>query len=109
MPKKPPRDNRRDRAIRTVRSAGAVLERLGLARGNGIPPQNQLSEALCRRLPEGLRRHVMETVEKHGELVILADSANWAARVRLALAADPAAGDGRRITVKVTPRGGARR
>jgi len=106
MPKKPPRDNPRNRAPRTVQSAAAVLRRLTQQReGGGISLKNQSLEQTRARLPENLRVHVVGVVEKAEELVIFTESAAWAARLKLALAGSPEVAEGRRITVKLAPRG----
>ncbi|HTQ36857.1 MAG TPA: DciA family protein [Steroidobacteraceae bacterium] len=109
MPKNPRRDNRPDRASGTIRSAASLLRRINQRSEANIYQENQLDEYLRQRLPEALRPHVLQAIEKPGELVILVDSANWAARLRLALAAVAGVGQGRRITVKVTPQGTTRR
>jgi hypothetical protein len=52
---------------------------------------------------------VVQVVLKGEEVVILTDSAAWAARLKLALAENPDLAEGRRTCVKVAPRGGASR
>jgi hypothetical protein len=108
MPKKYHRDNPVNHGRRTVQSAGAVLGRLMARTAPGISATNQLLEAIRGDLPQTLRMHVLQAVEKGDELVILADSAAWAARVRLALATRPS-GSSRRVTVKVAPPGASTR
>ena|SRR6185369_7010967 len=106
MPKKPPRDNPRNRAPRTVQSAAAVLQRFAQRReGAGISLADQSLEKTRARLPQILRAHVVGAVEKPEELVIFTESAAWAARLKLALAGDPGFAGSRRITVKLAPRG----
>jgi hypothetical protein len=105
MPKKPPRNNPRNRALRTVQGAPSILRRIMQRQGLDIPFDNQLSESFVARLPGALRNHVVEVVKKGEELVILTDTAAWAARLKLVLAADPDLAAGRRTSVKVAPRG----
>jgi hypothetical protein len=106
MPKKTPRNNRRNRAARTVQSAATVLQRLIPRRtGAGISIEKQSLEKALLRVPEFLRPHVVGAVDKPEELVIFMESAVWAARLKLALADTRLAGD-TRTTVKVAPRGG---
>jgi hypothetical protein len=107
MPKKPPRDNPRNRTPGTVQSAAAVLRRVMQRDGANIYLGNQIFEYFLTTLPEALRPHVLQVVERPGELVILADSAAWAARLRLALAGDPGLAGNRRTIIKVAPRGAA--
>jgi hypothetical protein len=104
MPKKHHRDNPAIGRRRNVQSAAAVLGRLVPRATPGISPANQLLETIRTGLPETLRMHVRQVLEKRDELVILADSAAWAARLRLALAEQPPQPP-RRITVKVAPPG----
>ena len=110
MPKKPPRDNRRNRAARTVQSAAAVLQRL-IPRSTGarIPLGKQPLEKALLLVPESLRPRVVSAIDKPEELVIFMESAVWAGRLKLALAADTGLAGGARITVKVAPQGAARR
>src|SRR5262245_45642194 len=106
MPKKPPRDNPGNRAPRTVQSAAKVLRRLTQLRESaGISLDKQPVEKALAGLPPELRAQVVGTVDKPEELVIFTASAAWAARLKLALAGGPGATGGRRITVKVAPRG----
>jgi hypothetical protein len=110
MPKKPPRDNRRNRAARTVQSAAAVLQRLIPRRADaGFSSEKQPLEKALLRVPESLRPRVVSTVDKPEELVIFMESAVWAGRLKLALAADTGLTGGTRITVKVAPQGAVRR
>lgn len=61
-------------------------------------------DAIRRALPDALATHVRQAFEKGDELVILADSAAWAARVRLALTEHPDVSP-KRLKVKVAPPG----
>lgn len=81
------------------------MQRSGLR----ISLENQWTETILAGLPEALRAHVIQVVEKGDELVILTDSAVWAARLKLALAGDPDLVAGRRTSIKVAPRGTASR
>jgi hypothetical protein len=72
--------------------------------GADINNKNQEVKSLLSKLPEALRGHVVGVAERADELVILADSAAWAARLRLAVAELPMAG-GRRMSVKLMPAG----
>ena len=109
MPKKPPRNNLRNRTPRTVQSAAPILRRIIQHHGVDISSDNQLVESLRAKLPQALRSHVIQVMGKGAELVVLADSAAWAARLKLALAEDPGLAGGRSVTVKVAPRGAAGR
>ena len=53
--------------------------------------------------------HVTQVLQQGEELVILADTAAWAARLKLALAEDPDLAAGRAIRVKVAPQGAVSR
>jgi hypothetical protein len=113
MPKKPPRYNPTDRHLRTVQSAASLLRRISQKAG-GIPAAGPaatvpLVERLRTLLPQELQLHLVEALEKPGELVLFTDSAVWAARLKLA--ADELAGvaAGRRQVVRVMPRDGYRR
>ncbi len=107
MPKKPTRDNPRNRATRTVQSAATVLQRIS-ARAQvsavTIGAEDVAIQRLCGGLPEGVRAHLVGCVEKADEVVLLVDSAAWAGRLKLLLADAPPAGDTRRITVRIMPR-----
>jgi hypothetical protein len=75
----------------------------------GISLQDQSLERVRARFPESLREHVVSVLEKPEELVIFAASAAWAARLKLALAEQPAVSPVRRTTVKLAPRGASAR
>lgn len=109
MPKNPPRNNQRNRAPRTVQSGPSILQRVMQRAGMDISKENQLLESIQKRLPEGLRKHVLKVVDKGDELVILTDAAAWAARLKLALAEHPDVASGRPISVKVAPQGSTHR
>ena len=73
-----------------------------------------LRHKLLSQLPPGLAEHVASVIAKPGEVVVFADSAAWAARLKLSLAEQrpdlkPQAKDSDRITVKVMPGGQFRR
>jgi hypothetical protein len=104
MPKKHHRDNPLIHGRRSVQSAATVLGRLMPRAAPGISSANQLLETVRAGLPATLRMHVRQAIEKGDELVILADSAAWAARLRLAFA-EQTLPPPRRITVKVAPPG----
>lgn len=111
MPKKPFRDNPRKRANRTIygrpQSAGRVLQRIktlaDVAVSTPGAPPTALIEELRALIPAGLHAHVIGALAKPGEVVAFADSAAWAARLKLALADAPPRSDGRRVTVRVLP------
>lgn len=115
MPKKPPRNNPPIRERRTVQTAASVLQRITSRVGGplaGLPSQKAamaLIDRLRPLLPEDVQPHLMEVLEKPGELVLFADSAVWAARLRLAASDLSAATAGRRLVVRVLPPGGMRR
>lgn len=113
MPKKPPRDNPKRRELRTVHTAGAgaaallqrIKTRAGVV-GPGTLPGGPAASAAPRPtvlhgLPESLAPHVLDSLEKEGELVVFTDSAVWAARLKLWLGErDPGTGT-RRVTVRI--------
>lgn len=109
MPKKPPRNNQRNRAPRTVQDAPSILRRVMQRSGVRISSENQSLGPILSQLPEVLRQHVVTVLDKGEELVILMDSAVWAARLKLALAGNPDLAAGRRTSIKVAPRGGGSR
>jgi hypothetical protein len=86
-----------------------LLDRILRRAAPGISIQNQSLAKVRERFPESLREHVVDVLEKPEELVIFAASAVWAARLKLALAEQPALSPARRITVKLAPRGAATR
>jgi hypothetical protein len=105
MPKKPPRHNPQNRDGRTVQSAASVLQRI--SRKMGAPPSHigqPLLERLRELLPPELRQHLVEALEKSGELVLFADSAVWAGRLKLAAPELAAIAAGRRQVVRVMAR-----
>jgi hypothetical protein len=119
MPKKPPRDNPRGPELRTVHSAGsgaaALLQRITRraqvvlpgARDGASEPLSWLAR-LRQRLPQEQQAHLTDVIEKAGELVLFADSAAWAGRIRLSLPELAEVTAGRRITVRLMPRRHAR-
>jgi ethanolamine utilization microcompartment shell protein EutL len=73
-----------------------------------------LRQRLVGGLPEELRPHVAAVIAKPDEIVVFADAATWAARLKLVLAEtppdlSPEARSGSRITVRVMPTGTLRR
>jgi hypothetical protein len=62
-------------------------------------------EALRAGLPLELRSRLVGCLEKPDELVLLAESAAWAGRLKLALSENAGLGGGRRVTIKLAPRG----
>jgi len=66
-------------------------------------------EALRAHLPVELRSRLIGCLEKPDELVLLAESAAWAGRLKLALSGNTLLGGGKRVTVKLAPRGAAGR
>jgi hypothetical protein len=120
MPNKMPRDKRGRRQVRTA--ATSSTRRLHSVKdllGAKVPTLTQVTQ-LARRhefwgnwlalhLPEGLREHITEVLERDGTLTIFAESAAWSARLRYGLKelegqlreAGPAIGA---ITVRVRPR-----
>jgi hypothetical protein len=96
MPKKPPRDNRKARELRTVHTAGAgaaaLLQRITRRAQVVVSPASEgeggVTPWLVRlrgRLPEEQRAHLLDVLEKEAALVLFVDSAAWAARIRLSL------------------------
>lgn len=113
MPKKVPRNNPAAGRHRTVQSADSLLQRINLAAGGRLaapqvaPPA--ALEQLRQLLPEELRPHLREVLQKPGELVLFTDSAVWAGRLKLAASALAGFAAGRRQVVKLMPRGGYRK
>lgn len=68
-----------------------------------------LIETLRTQLPDDLRAHLIEVLEKPGELVLFTDSAVWAGRLKLAVNELAGIAAGRRQVVRVMPRDGYRR
>lgn len=66
-------------------------------------------ERLQGQLPPGQRTHLVEVIEKDGELVLFVDSAAWAGRIRLALPELAPVADGRRLTVRLKAMGRERK
>ena len=121
MPKKPPRDNRRNRTSRTVQSAATVLRRISQKTGVAPPPLSAHTggpshiDVILAGLPAELRPHLANCLLRPGEIVLFAESATWATRLRVAAveAAETGAftrisGANPRITVRVMPRIAAR-
>ena len=88
MPKKPTRNNPPGRRQRTVHSASTLLQRITQKAGGSLPAPRLAGvatlEQLRQRLPEELQPHLVEVLEKPGELVLFTDSAVWAGRLKLA-------------------------
>lgn len=115
MPKKPPRHNPQNRDGRTVHSAASLLQRISRKTGGtlaaaslsrasqGAADPQTLLERLRTLLPESLRPHLVEVLEKSGELVLFADSAVWASRLKLAAPELAAIAGQRRQVVRVAP------
>jgi hypothetical protein len=116
MPKKTRPHNPKNRAARTVQSAGSVLRRISQQAGAacsvaGVPADAASHIDVVRALlPVALQPHLQACLLKPGELVLFAASAAWAARLRVAAceAADSGAfrqmsviGDRAKITVRV--------
>src|ERR1039457_248046 len=72
-----------------VKSVNDLLSsRSGLARIiDHIPAQRSWAEWLRTQVPAALAGHIVSAVPKTAELVVFADSAAWAMRLRYALAA----------------------
>jgi hypothetical protein len=112
MPKKVPRNNPAAGSYRTVQSAASLLQRITRPVGGLPAPQMAPPAALDRLrqlLPEELRPHLREVMEKPGELVLFTDSAVWAGRLKLAAAALAGAAGGRRQVVRIMPKSGYRK
>ena len=128
MPKMPPRDNPRNRNSRTIQGAAEGVQKLlqrmsrksdvilSTADGSNAAASHiahvTLLDLVRGELPEDLRAHVLDCLLRPGELVLFADAAAWAARIRLA-ACEAAANGGlsnlpaggtapARITVRVS-------
>ena len=120
MPNKPPRNKQpRSRSGGRPRPAADVLRRgvsggpLEAIRQAGALAQG-LRERLLRQLPELLRGHVAGVIVKPGELVVFADAAAWAARLKIEFAEQrpelaPELPTDAKVTVRVMPTGEFRR
>jgi hypothetical protein len=117
MPKKNRPHNQKNRAARTVQSAASVLRRISQKAGAACSLAGASADGASHidvvraQLPVALQPHLQACLLKPGELVLFADSAAWATRLRVAAceAADSGAfrqmsviGDGVKITVRVT-------
>jgi hypothetical protein len=115
MPKKTTRNNPSHRNDRTVQSAASLLRRISQKAGGALPSpvtaaaSVSLIERLRMQLPDGLGLHLIEVLEKPGELVLFTDSAVWAGRLKLAAPDLEEIAAGRRQVVRVMPRDGYRR
>jgi len=119
MPKNPPPYKKRFRNSGPPRSNVSVLA--DITRRIAPPAtadDSNFIDALARVLPDGLSAHLKGARIRDGVLVVYAESAAWAARLRLALnehissAAAPALPGlpaGARVVARVMPRGGYRR
>jgi hypothetical protein len=110
MPKKVPRNNPAGRSQRTVHSAATLLQRIrNRAGGQAMPHVAPASTLLQLKLllPEELRPHLLQVLEKPGELVLFADSAVWAGRLKLMVTALAPVAAGRRQVVRLLPPGGS--
>jgi hypothetical protein len=114
MPRKPTRPRSRPTAAgdllqRTLRGDTLAAVQLG---GGGA---EALRLRLVAALPESLQPHVAAVIAKPGgEVVVFADAAAWAARLKLALAEappdlSPEVPPGAAFTVRVMPTGTLRR
>lgn len=109
MPKDTPRDNPRDRDKRTVQSAASLLRRISQKAGGAVPTLASpvappaLIEKLRALLPEELRPHLQQVLEKPGELVLFTESAVWAGRLKLAAPILEGVAAGRKQVVKLIP------
>jgi hypothetical protein len=115
MPKKPTRDNRKGRELRTVHTAGAgaaaLLQRISGRAGVHISPLDSHpagapaeTDRLRQLIPRELDAHVVELLVKDEGSVLFMDSAAWAARLRLWLAEHPGSGGTKPVTVRLKPR-----
>jgi hypothetical protein len=108
MPKNPPPNNPKYRDVRTVQSAASLLRRISQRAGavgaveQPPNPASLLIENVRAQLPEQLRPHLVNCMQKTDELVLYADAAVWAARMKLVLGESAVAAAGtRRVTVRV--------
>jgi hypothetical protein len=116
MPKKVPRHNPRARSQRTVQSsaqsAATLLHRINRKAGTQALPRTGEAAGVAQLrllLPEELRPHLVEVLEKPGELVLFTDSAAWAGRLKLAAPGLATVAAGRRQVVRIMPRSGFRK
>jgi Dna[CI] antecedent, DciA len=80
----------------------------------GAAGAERLRQRLVAGLPEHLKSHVTAVIAKAGEVVVFADAAAWAARLKLVLSESPPdlgpeVATGVRLTVRVMPTGTLRR
>lgn len=116
MPKKPQRDNRAPRELRTVHTAGeraaSLLQRISRHAGVVLqPPQGPSPDGapsgwlprLQAALPEELRPQLTQVIEKSDGLVLFVRSAAWASRLKLLLPELDRVAEHRRLTVRLDP------
>ena len=105
MPKKVQRNNPAGGRRRTVHSLASLLQRSKLGATGGLPTPQMATASTLQQLrlllPEELRPHLVEVLEKPGELVLFTDSAAWAGRLKLAAPGLAGLAAGRRQVVRV--------
>jgi hypothetical protein len=124
MPNKPPRDKPRFRSSGTPRSAASLLQSITRKAGieshqkQALASELPLADRLRSALPESLGVRLLEVRLREKELVVFAESASWAGRLKMALAELAAAGPvphlpelkaDTRLVLKLMPREGFRR
>jgi hypothetical protein len=118
MHKKPRRDNRAGRELSTVHTAGdqaaLLLQRIKqrarleiTGESASRPAPESCLQQLRAALPESLRPHLVGVIEKSEGLTLLADSAVWAGRLKLALPDLAVAAGHRPMIVRLDPGAGA--
>jgi hypothetical protein len=120
MHKSPRRDKPSGPRIRRVRAAAEVLgatrvtNDAQVAVAQGVEGLERSREWVCGLLPSELAAHVVQALERGGQLTVFTESAAWAGRLTLALGElrpqlAPRLAAEARITVRVMPGGAYRR
>jgi Dna[CI] antecedent, DciA len=124
MPNKPPRNKLQFRSSGTPRSAASLLQsitrKVGLEshQKQDLAGELALPDRLRAALPEALRPRLLEVRHRDKELVVFAESAVWAGRLKVAVAemmeAGPQSGlpelkPDTKLVLRLMPREGFRR
>jgi hypothetical protein len=68
----------------------------------GLRSEPGLLGRLREALPQALQAHLLDVMEKPGEVVLFVDTATWAGRIRFALPELEPLAAGRRLTVRLS-------
>lgn len=120
MPKSPYRDKLRGARPSRVRPLNELLASrlprndVQVAVTQGAAALAETRAWLCAELPEDLASHVVQALERNGELIVFTESGAWAGRLALTIGEirtrlSPRLGTEARVAVKVMPGGRYRR